>query len=527
LRVLQITQTTARGVADFALPGGRLRWTTLLPALLLICLSTAGAAEAADPAYDRDRAMFADGYAYIDQHYIRKIDLGPMVASGLAALGRLDPSLSARIEAGRLVLLYGGAPADSFALAGQVRPDDWAALTARALQTARGLSPAIRAADSERVYAATFDALLAGLDPPFSRYAGRDQAAQNLATRQGFAGVGVHVATGDGAARIASIIPDTPAERAGLHAGDIIAAVDGTSTQGLDQQTVVGMLRGAEGSSVTLAIRRWNGGQATSITITRSHVAPQTVKLEREGSVAYLRVYQFGEGTAAAVRQAIEGVAGLSGIVLDLRDDPGGLLKEGVALADLFMTGGRIVAIRGRDPGEDEVYDATTGDLARGLPIAILINAGSASAAEIVAAALQDSGRAVAIGSNSYGKGTIQAVHRMPNGGELTLTVARYYAPSGYTLNHLGVLPAICTTRSAADAASVLADLGAGRLPAVPVTRRAAVSPDDTAGLDSLRATCPGVRADNPGDLDLALRLLAEPGLYVRAIALSGARVSP
>ncbi len=153
--------------------------------------------------------------------------------------------------------------------------------------------------------------------------------------------------------------------------------------------------------------------------------------------------------------------------------------------------------------------------------MAVLINGGSASASEIVAAALQDSGRAVLIGSNSYGKGTVQTVQRLPNNGELTLTWARFHAPSGYTLNHIGVLPSICTNAGDEDATDLLSELGAGKLKPVPVQARNATSPDDTAALDKLRETCPADKSERAVDLQVALRLLTQPRLYAEAIQLA------
>jgi carboxyl-terminal processing protease len=155
------------------------------------------------------------------------------------------------------------------------------------------------------------------------------------------------------------------------------------------------------------------------------------------------------------------------------------------------------------------------------LPIAVLISGSTASASEIVAAALQDSDRAVVIGTNSFGKGTVQEVHPMPNGAELILTVARFYAPSGYTLQHLGVLPTICTSRRQEDATALLAELAADKMPRLPIERRNRVSPDDAAGLEQLKAECPASPAIDSVDLDLASRLLENPGLFAKAIALA------
>jgi carboxyl-terminal processing protease len=255
---------------------------------------------------------------------------------------------------------------------------------------------------------------------------------------------------------------------------------------------------------------------------------PETVTYRREGDIGYFRIYQFNQDTADSLQRAIENARNdigdqMRGIVLDLRDDPGGLLDQAVAVSDLFMTSGRIVSTQGRHPDSRQYFEATSGDITRGLPIAVLINGGSASASEIVAAALQDSGRGVIIGSNSYGKGTVQTVLRMPNDGEFTLTWARFHAPSGYTLHHLGVLPTICTEKGDEDATSIMAELGTGRLKPIPVLQRDTVSPDDTASLDKLRAACPAVRGTRALDLDVALRLLNQPRLYAKAVALAEA----
>jgi carboxyl-terminal processing protease len=192
-----------------------------------------------------------------------------------------------------------------------------------------------------------------------------------------------------------------------------------------------------------------------------------------------------------------------------------------VAVSDLFLNGGRIVSTHGRNPDSHQYFEATPGDMLNGLPVAVLINGNSASASEIVAAALQDNDRAVVIGSNSYGKGTVQELRRLPNDGELTLTWARFHAPSGYTLHHVGVLPSICTTKGDEDATALMADLSSGKLPALPVEQRSITSPDDIPGLDKIRAVCPVDHGEPAVDLDVALRILEQPRLYTRAIALA------
>jgi carboxyl-terminal processing protease len=293
---------------------------------------------------------------------------------------------------------------------------------------------------------------------------------------------------------------------------------------------VIARLRGQVDSDVLLTIERGGAPLPLPIEVTRAHVVPETVVYRREGNIAYLRIYSFNLETADSLRREITAAAeeigpGLRGYILDLRGNPGGLLDQAVAVSDLFLEGGRVVSTHGRHPDSHQYFEAGPGDAAGGKPVVVLINGNSASASEIVAAALQDDGRAVVIGTNSYGKGTVQTVIRMPNDGELTLTWARFHAPSGYTLNHLGVLPSICTSTGpgGADADKLMRELAAGLLVPVPTAARNATDPADTEALDRLRAACPQRRTEDGLDLVLALRLLDNPTLYARAVHLADA----
>ena len=498
---------------------------------LLLALATVVGCSSVDPPgikadHGLDHEMFTTGYEAIDQLYVKKPDLQNVAISGLSTLSKIDGRLSVTPENGKLDLDYDGKIAATFIASGNLGADDWADLTTNALAAARRASPKIGKADGETIYKAVFGGMLSPLDR-FSRYEGREEAGDEHAMLEGFGGLGVDVTFDAGVVRIVGVQRFTPAERAGLLAGDIIAAIDGVAAKSLDDQTVVDRLRGPVGSKVTLTIERAGAEQPLEITVRRAHIVPETVAYRREGDVAYIQVSEFNESTATSVRSELENARSdmgsrMRGIVLDLRDDPGGLLDQGVAVADLFIGSGLIVSTRGRDPDSNQHFDASDGDITKGQPMAVLINGDSASAAEIVASALQDSGRAVVIGSNSYGKGTVQTVLDMPNGGELVLTWARFFAPSGYTLNHLGVLPTICTDGGEGRASAIMAELAAGRLKAVPVGERNSTSPDDTAALDRLRALCPAYHGTHAVDLDVALRLLAEPRLYSTALALAG-----
>ncbi len=504
--------------------------------MLLVLAAIAGCSGIDPPGaghdHDLDRQMFAAGYEGIDQYYVQKPDLRALTIGGLSSLSAIDGRFSVAPANGKLDLDYDGKTAATFIADGTLAADDWAELTANAVAAARNISPAVGKADSEAIYKTVFTGMVGPLDR-FTRYEGRDDAADERAMLEGFGGLGIDISIEHGTVRIVSIESGTPAERAGLRADDIIVAIDGVAAKSLDDQAVIDRLRGPVGSKVTLTIERAGTSEPLKIIVRRAHIVPDTVAYKREGDVAYIQVSEFNESTADSVRSEVEKARSdigsrMQGVVLDLRDDPGGLLDQGVAVADLFMASGLIVSTRGRDPDSNQHFEASGSDITDGRPMAVLINGDSASAAEIVASALQDSGRAVVIGSNSYGKGTVQTVLDMPNGGDLVITWARFFAPSGYTLNHLGVLPAICTDQGDGDAASIMAKLAAGRLKAVPVGERDSTSPEDTAALDRLRAQCPAYHGTNGVDLKVALGLLAEPRLYSTALALAkpGARAA-
>ena len=503
------------------------RLATLLLFLAVAGCSTASSPLAANSDYDRDLRMFSAAYGDIDDLYIRKVDMEGLALGGLSALAAIDPDISAKRDGDRIDLLYKDQTVAALAAADNFGADDWAALTAAGIAAARKASPVMAKADSEAIYKAVINGMLARLNDPFSRYAGRDQAAENRASREGFGGIGVYVSVDNGLVRILSVQHYLPAERAGLRPDDVITEVDGVATKGLDQQQVVSMLRGNVDSRVLLTIQRKSLAHPLVVAVTRVLVVPETVTYRREGDIAYFRIYSFNEDTAASLRREFENARNeigsrMRGVILDLRGDPGGVLDQAVAVADLFMDSGRIVSTHGRNPESHQYYEATPGDIANGLPMAVLIIGNSASASEIVAAALQDSGRAVLIGTNSYGKGTVQTVPRLPNNGEISLTWARYFAPSGYTLNHIGVLPSICTNSGDQDATDLLSELGEGKLNPVPVKARNATSPEDTAALDKLRETCPAYKSSERAvDLQVAIRLLSQPRLYAEALALA------
>ena len=466
--------------------------------------------------------LFSVGYRDISDIYIDDVTVAELALAGLNNLSTLDPELTVARDGRQVRLTVDGQLAGSFAAPSFRDADAWGALTADAVDLGRLRSEELSAAEPERIYEVLFDGVLAELDG-FSRYAGREEARENRASRDGFGGIGVRIRLIDEGVRILTVMEKTPAARAGLRDDDVIVQIDGEPTVGLNQREVVRRLRGPLRSRVELTVERESAASPLNMEVVRAHIVPQTVRYKRLGSVAHIRVSSFNQRTARTLRDkvsfALDDIGpSISGFVLDLRSNPGGLLDQAVSVADMFLPSGRIVSTHGRHPDSHQYFDAEPNDVARGRPVVVLVNGSSASASEIVAAALQDAGRAVVAGTVSFGKGTVQTVLRLPNEGELTLTWARFHAPTGYGLSRRGIMPDICTGGDVADAEQVLNGLRRGALPFDTALLRRDIDPYDDVGIEAFRASCPARRAESDLELELAQRLLEDPALFARAM---------
>ncbi|HSR71178.1 MAG TPA: S41 family peptidase [Kiloniellales bacterium] len=479
--------------------------------------------------------LFRTGYQDVADIYIEEISIAELATAGLANLDELDPEASVERINGHVDFRLKGIQVAEFVAPGASDADGWGSLTASVLRIGQSRSETMREAPPERLYEVVFDGMLTELDD-FSRYAGREEARENRASRDGFGGIGVRIRLVEDGVRVLSVMEDTPAQSAGLENDDIIVAIDGEDTVGLTQREVVRRLRGPLRSEVDLTVKRGEPAETLVVSIVRAHIVPQTVRYERSGDVAILRVSGFNQSTARSLREKIKHAQDeigpqLAGYVIDLRGNPGGLLDQAVAVSDFFLEAGRIVSTHGRHPDSHQYFDAEPDDLIGDRPVALLINGNSASASEIVAAALQDSGRAVVIGSGSFGKGTVQTVLRLPNEGELTLTWARFHAPSGYALNRRGILPDLCTSNGVEDSEEILDRLRKGLLPPPRATQQIDIAADDEAGIKTLRAYCPARQVESVLDLEVATRLLEDPTLFARAVgddaAPDTARLAP
>ncbi len=300
--------------------------------------------------------------------------------------------------------------------------------------------------DQELIEAA-IRGMLASLDPHSSYLDPKSFQDMRVQTKGEFGGLGIEVTMENGLVKVVSPIDDTPAFRAGVQAGDLISHLDSEPVLGLTLAEAVEKMRGPVNTDLVLTIRRPNR-EPFDVTITRDIITVQSVRSRLEDDVAYLRVTAFNEQTSPGLEEAVTRLAeraggSLKGYVLDLRNNPGGLLDQAIAVSDAFLDHGEIVSTRGRHPDDAQRYNAREGDLASGLPIVVLINGGSASASEIVAGALQDHGRAIIMGTRSFGKGSVQTIIPLSGSGAMRLTTSRYYTPSGRSIQAHGIDPDI------------------------------------------------------------------------------------
>ena len=285
--------------------------------------------------------------------------------------------------------------------------------------------------------------MLTALDPHSSYMNAKAYRDMQVDTKGEFGGLGIEVTMEGGWIKVVSPIDDTPAQRAGLQPGDLIVALDGDNVQGLTLQEAVEKMRGKIGSPIKLTIKRGTK-DPFEVSVTRAVIKIKTVRFSLEGDVGYVRVTQFNEQADRGMRDAIEQIkkqAGnkLKGLVLDLRNNPGGLLDQAIAVSDSFLEKGEIVSTRSRKPDDGQRFNAKPGDVINGLPLVVLINGGSAS--EIVAGALQDHHRAILLGTRSFGKGSVQTIMPVAGGGAIRLTTALYYTPSGRSIQKKGIDP--------------------------------------------------------------------------------------
>ncbi len=466
-------------------------------------------------------SVYASAFGFMQPRTLQPIPLGNLTLWGLRGLTALDPSIAPSMTLHAIALNDRGSVVLSLPLP---KPDDtagWAAVAATLCGRAMTLSPAIAEAGTPGVVTSFFDELFNHLDP-YSRYIAPsppDGAVQSAAP--GFA-----ITLRYHRAVVASVDPAGPAAAAGLMPGDRILAIDGLSTRNRSSDSLNAALMGAEGSEVTLEIERYRA-RPRSLSLARVTAVPATVFSAQAGQNLVLSISGFETGTAAAFRQQL--VAGLAahpdlhGVILDLRGNRGGLLEQAVAVAGSLISSGTIARASGRDPDADQLWQAGAGDMADALPLAVLVDGRTASAAEVLAAALADDRRGVVIGSATFGKGLVQDGTVLPDGGHLLVTWAQLLAPLGWPLQSLGVMPQLCTSGEPEAVESQLEALTAGQQP-MAATLEATRAARPGISLDrilALRDACPAALGSSL-DMQAAQFLLSTPPAYQAALIPPG-----
>ena len=308
----------------------------------------------------------------------------------------------------------------------------------------------VEAPDDKALIEAAINGMLTSLDPHSSFLSADAYSDMQTQTRGSFGGLGIEVSQEEGMVKVVSPIDDTPAAQAGVQSGDFITHVNGESLLGLTLDQAVDMMRGPVGSEITITLLRQGEAEPFDLTMMRDTIRLTAVRSRVEGHAVILRVSTFNDETYDALQTELEksveeagGIERVTGFVLDLRNNPGGLLNQAIAVSDAFLDAGEIVSTRGRNVEESERWNAELGDLAQGKPMVVLINGGSASASEIVTGALQDHRRAIVVGEKSFGKGSVQTVMPVTSESAIRLTTARYYTPSGRSIQALGIQPDI------------------------------------------------------------------------------------
>jgi carboxyl-terminal processing protease len=493
---------------------------------LLLCLAFALPARAermGAPGFDGELTakVYAVGLGFVAPRALEPVTIPELTLWGLRGLTALDPDLQVDATGGTVRLFDRGELVLSLLAPPQSDNVGWSAVAVTLTAAGWKLSAPVRHAGTQGVIQSFFDGMLTPLDP-YSRYIPPAQASGEEERREGNAGIGASIEEKHGAIAVSAVVSDGPAGLAGIRTGDIILSVDGRATRRASAREVQNWLEGAEGTPVVLAIRSGSSPVRT-IRLTRMQVPERNIFVSRAGAALLIRISNFNSHTAPRLAIAVEtGMAARkrpNAIVLDLRGNRGGLLRQAADAAGEFLPFGTVVTTKGRDPAADHLLLSTGGTLAPDVPLIVLVDGRTASAAEVMAAALADRGRAVVVGSATLGKGLVQIVTRLPDGGELLLSWSRVLAPRGWPIQGLGVLPQLCTSRGEAALRSEIDDLSRGVQPmaAALARERSARPPVPNSAIIAIRQTCPAAEGTRL-DLRAAQALVADPAAYMTAL---------
>jgi carboxyl-terminal processing protease len=491
--------------------------------LVLFVIGRGHAETLAGGGFDPDRltAVYSEALTFIAPRILDPVAVPQLTLWGLQGLTALDPGLRIVARDARLQLLRDGQVMLEVPTPKDEAPASWASAAAVVTAASLPVSGPVRRAGMHGIIQGFFDQMFGRLDP-YSRYVPPVEAREDRARRAGRAGLGLTLGQRGRLIEVRSVVRDSPAAIVGIRAGDILGAIDGQHTQDQDPATIAAMLAGSEGSAVALS---WRGrdGRTRDAQLVRVMVPPETVFAQRFADVLVLRVTSFSNSTAShlalSVQDALSEPHPVDGIVLDLRDNRGGLLRQAVTAADAFLPAGVVATTVGRDPDSMNQWRSAEGELAENVPLVILVDGRTASAAEILAASLADRGRAVVVGSETVGKGMVQTIDPLPDGGELFVTWSQTLAPLGWPVQGLGVLPQVCTSLGQEALNRQLASLSTGFQPMAEALRRSRVAriPVPASAVLAIRAPCPASEG-RAADLQAARLLIANPAAYAAAL---------
>ena len=491
--------------------------------LIILVIGHAKADPSLYPGLNLDRltAIYSEALGFIAPRILDPIPVSQLTVWGLRGLTSLDPALQIESADQRLRLMRRGQMVTERSTPKEEAPAPWARLAVEVTVAGYQVSGPLRRAGTQGLIQCFFDEMFSHIDV-YSRYVPPVEAGADRASRAGRAGLGIEVAAKGALTEIRSVVRDSPAAIAGIKPGEILLAIDGQRTTDQDIPTILALLSGEEGVPVMLTLRG-RDGRPRDIQLVRAMVPPETVFARRVENVLVLRVTSFSNSTASHIAQSVQDAMAepkpVSGIILDLRDNRGGLLRQAMTAADTFLPEGLMAVAKGRDPDANHIWRSAEGELAENVPLVIMVDGHTASSAEIMAAALADRGRAVVVGSSTVGKGLVQTIDPLPDGGELFVTWSRVLAPRGWPIQGLGVLPQVCTSLGDEALSRQLAALSTGFQPMSDAIRRhrSARVPVSASQELEIRAPCPAAHARG-ADFDAARTLVANPAAYAAAL---------
>ena len=468
-------------------------------------------------------AVLTASFEFLEPRTLEPVSVQQLALWGLRGITTLDAGLKVEERGAVLDLRQANRTVYQRAIPTAPTAESWGDAGAELMSAAWDVSEVVRDAGTQGLITNFFDELFNHLDP-YSRYIPPGAADIDRARRSGEAGAGLVIAKVGEAFIVQTVNADGPGADAGIVPGDRILAVDDQPTRGEELATVLARIAGLEGTDVRISLRGRNG-KTRVVEIERAVVPPETVFAQQGRDVLTVRIAGFSEDTDQRLARELERSIGngvavrhLRGVVLDLRGNRGGLLRQAVTATDLILDTGVVATTAGRNPNATHEWQAGARDVTNGAPVVVLVDGRSASAAEIMAAALADQGRAVVVGSSTLGKGLVQTITQLPDGGELFVTWSRVLAPVGWPIQGLGVLPQVCTSKGQASTMQQLVSLDHGKqgLAEALARHHAARAPLPNAEIAALRNACPAAEGRDM-DLVAARYLLEHPAAYATA----------